>query len=91
MKHWSTKLFFKLDDYFAENVRVLPLEGHSLHNVHRTLSTYVNTFLNAGFALDGLLEPRPTKEQVRQIPDIEDNLRVPLFIIYKLRRPHNSN
>lgn len=86
VKHWSTKLFFKLDDYFDESARTMPLMGHTLTNVHRTLSTYMNTFLKAGFILDGLVEPKPTEEQARQYPGIEDNQRVPLFIIYELSK-----
>ena len=87
IKHWSEKLHFKLDDYFEESLRTMPMFGHELSSFHRTLSSYVNTFLGAGFVLEGLREPKPSPEQVAKYPDIEDNLRVPLFVIYLLRKP----
>ncbi len=87
IKHGSTKLHFKLDDYFDEGLRPMPMLGREFTNFHRTLSSYINAFLEAGFALEGLCEPKPSPEQVAHYPDIADNLRVPLFIIYLLRKP----
>jgi hypothetical protein len=37
--------------------------------------------------LEGLREPKPTMQQAAEYPDVADNLRVPLFIIYLLRKP----
>jgi hypothetical protein len=76
-----------LDDYFDESVRAVRISGHEIHNFHRTLSNYVNIFVNAGFAIEGMREPMPSPQQVEEYPDIADNLRVPLFIIYMLRKP----
>ena len=79
---------YKLDDYFDEGPRTLPVGGHELTNFHRTMSTYVNTFLDAGFSLEGIKEPMATEEQVKAFPKVADNLRVPEFIVYLLRKPY---
>lgn len=57
-----------------------------LTNFHRTLATYLNTFLHVGFSLDRLIEPTVTPETLAHYPDLDDELRVPNFIIYVLRK-----
>jgi hypothetical protein len=83
----GTKLHFRLDDYTDEGVRETLMVGARLTKFHRTLSSYVNAFLDAGFVLDGLREPVPNAEQLAREPTNDDLLRVPLFIIYLLRKP----
>ena len=56
-------------------------------NFHRSLSSYVSSFLETGFILDDIREPMPSPEQAVEYPYIADNLRVPEFIIYLLRKP----
>jgi ubiquinone/menaquinone biosynthesis C-methylase UbiE len=81
------KLHFRLDNYLDESDREMPMCGTTFHNVHRTLSTYINGFIAAGFILEGIREPFPSEEQLAREPSNEDILRVPLFIIYLLRKP----
>ncbi|MCP4642405.1 MAG: class I SAM-dependent methyltransferase [bacterium] len=83
----GTKIHFKLDNYFDESIREMGMHGEILQNVHRTLSTYINGFIASGFVLEGLREPTPSAEQIAAYPDVDDNLRVPLFAIYLLRKP----
>ena len=89
IRHGFDKLHYKLDDYFDEGERVLRMMpgDHKWTNLHRTLSSYPNAFLEAGFALEGIKEPKPTAEQVARFPYIANNLRVPEFIIYLLSKP----
>ena len=61
--------------------------GVEFTNFHRSLSTYVDGFLAAGFALERLVEPTVTAEQVTRYPELDDELRVPNFIVYTLRKP----
>ena len=86
IKHGEEKLHYKLDDYFDETERMMRFRGYDLTNFHRTLSTYINSFIGAGFVVDKLLEPMPTREQVERYPYVADNLRVPEFIIYLLSK-----
>lgn len=80
------KLHFKLDHYFNETERMGHWRHYQWTNFHRTLATYINTFLEQGFQLTGLREPIPTTAQIQQYPNLDDGLRVPLFVIYLLQK-----
>ncbi len=78
------KLHFYLDNYFDESARPM---FRGVLNYHHTLSTYINAFIEVGFRLDGIREPKPTPEGLARFPDLEDSLRVPLLLIYLLSKP----
>jgi SAM-dependent methyltransferase len=86
VKAGTEKLHYRLDNYFDESERVLTMCGGTVANYHRTLGVYINCFMEAGFRLDGIREPKPSPEQVAKYPEIADNLRVPEFIIYLLEK-----
>lgn len=75
-----------LDNYFAEGERHLTMQDVGITNFHRTLSTYVRGFLWAGFTIEDIIEPTVSPEMVAKYPELEDELRVPNFIIYVLRK-----
>jgi SAM-dependent methyltransferase len=81
------KLHAILDCYFDESERLWDAWGKDLTNFHRTLSTYLNGFLEAGFVITQIVEPSVTVSDLRQYPELEDELRVPNFIIYVLDKP----
>ena len=83
----GTKLHFRLDNYLDETAREMPLCGVVLLNIHRTLSSYINAFIDSGFVLDRIDEPFPSPQQLTTHPANDDILRVPLFIIYHLTKP----
>lgn len=88
IKQGVRQLHYPVDRYFDEGERNISLrEDQPWTNFHRTLSTHIRTFLEVGFTLEDLREPTPTEEQAEQYPYISDNLRVPEFIIYILRKP----
>lgn len=76
-----------LDDYFDEGSRRWKMMGVEFTNYHRSLSTYTLGFLDAGFSIEGIIEPTVTEEQLALYPELDDELRVPNFIIYILRKP----
>ena len=76
-----------LDKYFDEGPRHWKMMGVEFTNFHRTLATYTHGFLDAGFLLAGIIEPTVSLEQLRQYPELDDELRVPNFIIYILQKP----
>lgn len=80
------KLHVAVDHYFDEGPRHWTMMGSPLTNFHRTLATYVNTFIEVGFILERLIEPSAAPEQLEKYPDLDDELRVPNFIIYVLRK-----
>jgi SAM-dependent methyltransferase len=76
-----------LDNYFDEEERHWKMMGVEVTNFHRSLSTYTRGFLEAGFSIEGIIEPTITRKDLRFYPELDDELRVPNFIIYKLRKP----
>jgi hypothetical protein len=52
---------------------------------HRTISTYFNAVIDAGFTLTAVKEPRPS-EEMRGIPGMEDENRRPMFLIVSARK-----
>ena len=83
----SGKLFYPVDNYTEEGEREFLWMGGPFINMHRTLSSYVSAFLDAGFVLEGLHEPTPSDAQLAEHPEFDDELRVPNFIIYVLKKP----
>lgn len=81
------KLHVILDRYFDESERLWEIWGEDLTNFHRSLSTYLNGFLDAGFVIARVVEPSVALSDLKQYPELEDELRVPNFIIYVLDKP----
>ncbi len=81
------KLHAMLDHYFDERERHWEIWELDITNFHRSLSTYLNGFLDAGFVITRVLEPSVTSTDLQQYPELEDELRVPNFIIYVLDKP----
>lgn len=80
------KLHVILDRYFEEGERRWKMMGVEFTNFHRSLSTYLDGFFDAGFALERIVEPSVTEENLKRYPDLDDELRVPNFIVYILRK-----
>lgn len=81
------KLHVILDNYFDEGVRRWKIMDVDLTNFHRSLQSYINGFLAAGFALRRIVEPTVDAEMVTLFPNLSDELRVPNFIIFTLEKP----
>lgn len=61
--------------------------GCEFTNFHRSLSTYLRGFLDAGFSIVDVTEPTVTEAHLKIYPQLDDELRVPNFIVYALRKP----
>ena len=81
------KLFYPVDNYTEEGPREFNWWGRSFMNMHRTLSSHVSAFLEAGLVLEALHEPVPSEEQLLEHPEFDDELRVPNFVIFVLKKP----
>jgi SAM-dependent methyltransferase len=75
-----------LDRYFEEGERRWAMMGVEFTNYHRTLSTYVRAYGEAGFAVEGIVEPTVDGETVKLHPELADEVRVPNFILFVLRK-----
>jgi len=81
------KLHVILDRYFDEGERRWTMMGVEFTNYHRTLQACVDGYRRAGFTLERIVEPTITAEQLEQWPELDDELRVPNFILYILVKP----
>ena len=87
IKQGDAKLFYPVDNYTDEGPREFNWWGKSFINMHRTLSSHIAAFLNAGFTLRALHEPVPSEEELAANPTFDDEYRIPNFIIYVLEKP----
>lgn len=55
--------------------------------LHLTLGTWFDGFLDAGFRLRRLTEPRPTEEALEIRPDLQDAAKVPYFLGLDFEKP----
>jgi hypothetical protein len=53
---------------------------------HRTFSNIVNSLTDAGFAVEKMLEPVPTKETIEKDPSYAKDLHKPNFLVIKSRK-----
>ncbi|MGB2993325.1 MAG: class I SAM-dependent methyltransferase [Paenisporosarcina sp.] len=83
------KLHWNVDNYFYEGVYEQNYPQGQTDKVlffHRTLTSYFNAITEAGFILEGLVEPKPSKEMLEKHPSFEEDFRCSDFIMFKLRK-----
>lgn len=82
------RLHWPVADYGREGPRTCSF-GPSVGvvtNFHVMLSTYVSMFLDAGFAIEAVVEPLPTAEQAAASEGWAAEYHAPNFMIFRLRR-----
>ncbi|PAK55714.1 bifunctional 2-polyprenyl-6-hydroxyphenol methylase/3-demethylubiquinol 3-O-methyltransferase UbiG [Paenibacillus sp. 7541] len=77
----GNRLHWPLDDYQAEGVRSTSFLTDNVIKYHRTISTYMNDVMEAGFTITAVKEPTPSEDMLAQIPGMQDELRRPMFLI----------
>lgn len=82
----SGKHIWPLDNYLIEGERVTSWFVDGVRKEHRTLATYVNTVIDAGFALDRIVEWGPTAADVASHPERADDLHRPWFLLVHATR-----
>lgn len=75
------RLHWPVDDYRQEGVRHAQWIADDVVKYHRSIETYVNTLIDAGFALRRLYEPVPSAEAIAEWPEIADERRRPMFLM----------
>lgn len=83
----GTALHWPLDRYHDEAERQTKWFIDGVTKFHRTLETYVNTRIAAGFRLDHLGEPKPSLAALQARPSLEDSLRRPPFLLIAVIKP----
>ena len=79
-------LYFPVDNYYYEGKREAVFLGEKVTKYHRTLTTYINTLLKAGFAIQNIVEPMPP-ENMMDIPGMKDEMRKPMMLIVSAKKP----
>jgi ubiquinone/menaquinone biosynthesis C-methylase UbiE len=89
-----------IEDYFTESegdvenwhFSALPKSARvdttpfAIPRFHRTLSSWVEMLVSAGWMIDAMAEPRATEAQAREHPIIADTRDVPIFLIVRARK-----
>ncbi len=75
-----------VDRYADEGVREETWFVPGVRKVHRTLSTLLNGVLDAGLALERVLEPVPGDRWLREHTDKADEGRRPVFLLVRARK-----
>lgn len=73
-------LHFPVDHYFEEGKRDAIFLGEHVIKYHRTLTTYLETLLQSGFAVKHVVEPQPP-ENMMDLPGMRDELRRPMMLL----------
>ncbi|MBT2653042.1 class I SAM-dependent methyltransferase [Oceanobacillus sp. ISL-73] len=77
----SEPLYWAVDNYQYEGKRKTSFLTGEVIKYHRTLSTYINQLIKAGFRINNVVEPGPTEELICQIPEMVHENRRPMFLL----------
>lgn len=80
------KTLLDISHYFNERKTIFEIYGAQITSYHRTLSTYIQTFMRHGLSLTDLQEPRATELQIQEYGGIGDADKLPIFIVYVLEK-----
>lgn len=76
----GNRLHWPVDRYFSEGMRKAVFLETEVVKYHKTLTTYVNTLIQNGFEITGLIEPEPDVTMLG-IPGMRDELRRPMMLL----------
>ncbi|OMD42878.1 class I SAM-dependent methyltransferase [Paenibacillus odorifer] len=74
------RLHWPVDHYQTEGLRETTFLTENVIKYHRTISTYFNDLIEAGFAIKAVREPKPS-EEMKNDPWMKDEDRRPMFLI----------
>ncbi|MFE4708043.1 class I SAM-dependent methyltransferase [Peribacillus simplex] len=74
-------LHWPVDNYQSEGVRETTFLTENVVKYHRTISTYINDLICAGFSIKAVKEPMPSDEMLKSVPEMLDENRRPMFLI----------
>lgn len=79
-------LHWPVDRYFEEGERDAVFLGEHIVKYHRTLTTYLQTLLETGFSITGIVEPQPAAHLLEAVPGMRDELRRPMMLLVSARK-----
>lgn len=78
--------FWPVDRYFDEGKRDAVFLGEHVTKHHKTLTTYLNTLLQTGFVITGVVEPKPAEHLLDTVPGMRDELRRPMMLLVSAKK-----
>jgi len=75
-----------VDNYFSSGERVNIWIGKKVVKYHKTLEEYFQLSKNAGFEILDMRESKPIESNFEVKEEYERRMKIPLFIIFKLKR-----
>lgn len=75
------KTAWPVDKYFIEGKRNTTFLGENVIKYHRTLTSYLNTLLKQSFKIKEIIEPEPSAEMLKEIPEMKEELRRPMMLL----------
>ncbi|MWV46816.1 methyltransferase domain-containing protein [Paenibacillus sp. HJL G12] len=75
------RLHWPVDNYQSEGMRETTFLTENVIKYHRTLSTYMNDLIEAGFSINAVKESTPSDEMLKNIPEMQDETRRPMFLM----------
>jgi hypothetical protein len=79
-------LHYKLTDYARGGKRSTKWFVEGVRKYHRTFSEIVNCLCEAGFSVERMMEPIPTKETIEMDKSWEKDLHKPNFLLVKAKK-----
>ncbi|WP_339230330.1 class I SAM-dependent methyltransferase [Oceanobacillus sp. FSL K6-2867] len=77
----GNRLHWPIDHYQHEGIRHTPFLTEDVIKYHRTLATYINTLVDAGFTIKTVEENFATEEMIQKNPAMFDENRRPMFLL----------
>jgi SAM-dependent methyltransferase len=79
-------LYYNLSDYCRNGKREVSWIVDGIIKYHRCFSEIINDLIDAGFTIERMLEPIPTKDVIKRLPSYEKDIDKPNFLIIKARK-----
>ncbi|MED4781363.1 class I SAM-dependent methyltransferase [Brevibacillus choshinensis] len=83
----GNRLHWPVDNYQAEGMRVTSFLAENVIKFHRTIATYMNDVIQAGFVIKVVKEPMPPEEMVGD-DWMKDENRRPMFLMLSAEKSH---
>lgn len=77
----GNRLHWPVDNYQIDGVRETIFLNEHVTKYHRSISTYFNDLIGAGFIIKAVKESVPSDEMLRSIPEMQDEVRRPMFLM----------
>lgn len=74
-------LHWPVDRYYDEGKREAVFLGEKVVKYHKTMTTYINGTLGAGFCIKEFREVEPSQRMIEEVPGMEDELRRPMMFV----------